>query len=136
MNVVVDHRYSRTHDVHSGVLQGSVLGPLLFLLYANFLTHNITASTKIFADDLKIYLAIKTDSSHNIIQDMTTCQRDIDCLYRVSSSWGLMMNVAKCAVVRFSRRTVDWSSLPVAGYNLHGLPIPIKESAVDFGCIG
>ena len=107
MNVVVDHQYSQTHVVHSGVPQGSVLGPLLFLLYVNFLTHDISANTKIFADDLKIYIAIKTDSAFNMMHDMVSCQRDIDCLYRVSSSWGLTMNVAKCAVVRFSRRAVD-----------------------------
>ena len=136
MNVVVDHQYSQTHEVHSGVPQGSVLGPLLFLLYVNFLTHDITANTNIFADDLKIYIAIKTDSPHNIMHDIAICQRDIDCLCRVSSSWGLTMNVDKCAVVRFNRRVVDWPSLPVSGqYNLNGLPIPIKESAVDLGIL-
>ena len=136
MNVVVDHQYSQTYDVHSGVPQGSVLGPLLFLLYANFLTHDITVNTKIFADDLKIYIAIKTDTSHNIMNDMAICQRDIDCLHRVSSSWGLTMNIAKCAVLRFNRRTVDWSALPISGqYKLGGRPIPTKESAVDLGIL-
>ena len=54
MRVVVNHQYSDPYDVKSGVPQGSVLGPLLFLVYVNYLTHNINSPTKIYADDLEL----------------------------------------------------------------------------------
>lgn len=134
MSVIVDHQRSDSYDVHSGVPQGSVLGPLLFLLYINFLTHDIHSSVKIFADDLKMYITVKSDSVNAIIQHMDACQRDINHLHKVASSWGLSMNISKCAVLRFTRRPVDWTALPFSGqYFLNTSPIPIKDSAVDLG---
>lgn len=134
MNVVVDRQLSRPCDVVSGVPQGSVLGPLLFLLYINFLTHNISSRTKIFADDLKLYISVETNSLHAVQFNMASCQRDIDSLHKVASSWGLSMNTNKCVVVKFQRRPMDLSGLPASGiYYLNDTPIPVKDSAMDLG---
>ena len=54
--VIVSGKSSSQHPVSSGVPQGSVLGPILFLVYINHITHSLTCSYKIFADDLKLYL--------------------------------------------------------------------------------
>ena len=48
---------SDTTDVTSGVPQGSVLGPILFLLYVNDINENVQSSIRLFADDSIIYIA-------------------------------------------------------------------------------
>ena len=106
---------SRLCDVVNGVPQGSVLGPLLFLLYINFLMHNISSRTKTFADDLKLYMTIKTNSLNDVWYNMASCQRDIARLHKVALSCGLSMNTNKCVVVKFQRRPMDLSGLPSMG---------------------
>lgn len=92
MNVVVNQQLSRPCDVVSEVIQGSVLGPLLFLLFINFLTHNISSHTKNFANDLKLYILVDTNSVHTVHQNMSSCHRDIDNLYKVAFSCCLSIN--------------------------------------------
>lgn len=59
MCVAVSRCRSSTIQVLSGVPQGSVLGPLLFLIYVNNVPSEISSRCKIFADDLKLYLNIR-----------------------------------------------------------------------------
>ena len=87
MKVIVSHRASEVRNVRSGVPQGSVLGPLLFLFYVNFLTNDIVSSTKIFADDLKLYIKINTANNLDHISNLHTCQTDFNTLAAVSRSW-------------------------------------------------
>ena len=86
IKVIVNHRTSEVRNVCSGVPQGFVLGPLLFLFYVNFLTNDIVSSTKIFADDLKLYIKINTANNLDHISDLHTCQTDINTLAAVSRS--------------------------------------------------
>ena len=59
--VVVDGEVSNWKSVLSGVPQGSVLGPLLFLIYINDLDGNITSNVFKFADDTKVFRKVNTD---------------------------------------------------------------------------
>jgi len=70
----------------SGVLQGSVLGPILFLLYVIDLPNWITCSTRMFMDYTKILNIIKSDS------DCSDLQMDIDVLAQWSNKWLLHFN--------------------------------------------
>ena len=85
---------------------------------------------KIFADDFKIYMATKLSDCVDVATHVLDCQRDIDVLVNVSKSWGLNMNVDKCAVLRFQRGDFDWHQLgilskyyigcsPIRSYNDH-----------------
>ena len=76
--VLCDGVKSRRTEVTSGVPQGTVLGPLLFLLHVNDMPSVIDPGTtmRLFADDALIYRVITT------IQDQVTLQQDLDRLQR------------------------------------------------------
>ena len=82
----------------SGVPQGSVLGPLLFLAYVNDLPSVFNSPCLIYADDLKLWRVIRSAADTQILQ------RDLDVLARWAEIWTLPINVSKCAHMRVSRR--------------------------------
>jgi hypothetical protein len=93
MRVVVNGQWSPWAPVTSGVPQGSVLGPLLFLIYVNDLPDWIRSEMRMFADDTKIW---------NKIADLGDCvklQDDLDSLQRWSDKWLLQLNPEKCKVM-------------------------------------
>ena len=63
--VVLNESYSNWTPVTSGIPQGSVLGPILFTIYINDLPDTLINTTKLFADDTKIYSVIKTMQTSN-----------------------------------------------------------------------
>ena len=91
--VLVNGEHSTSTLVRSGVPQGSVLGPLHFLLYINDLT-NLQFSQKstlsLYADDMLLYKPITSDYSYVEIQ------RDINCLFQWSQENMLSFNITKC----------------------------------------
>ena len=72
--VVLERECSDEDPVSSGVLHGSVLGPILFLLYINDLPDNVQSPVHLFADDTVVYLMI------NSPDDSATLQKDLDQL--------------------------------------------------------
>ena len=77
--------------MRSGVPQGSVLGPLLFLLYVNDLPDILTCKSLLYADDLKIWTA----------SNPSGLQMDVDAVKRWSEDWDLPINNDKCTHVSF-----------------------------------
>ena len=136
MHVTVSGAESGSRDVKSGVPQGSDLGPLLFLVYVNFLPSSITSNCKIFADDLKIYLRIRHGSVHDTALDLSTCQRDINALVAMADSWGLRLNAGKCVVLRFREGVVDWENVgALRRYTLNNLDLQATDSHRDLGVV-
>lgn len=134
MGVIVNHKVSRFHPVVSKVPQGSVLDPLLFLLYINFLNNDVHCPTRIFADDLKLCVQALLSNNETIRDRVETCQRDINTVYQVAKSWGLQMNYTKCAVLHFCQKVIDFSGLEdVAHYSLGNDMLPEKDIALDLG---
>ena len=84
--------------VISGVPQGSVLGPLLFLVYVNDLLDGISSNGKLFADDAKIFRQIHDDRDKEILQE------DLIKLQDWSNKWLLSFNEEKCKVMHVSLR--------------------------------
>ena len=100
-NVVVNGESSQSAQVISGVPQGSVLGPLLFLIYINDLSEvplGNGASTSLYADDVLLYRVI------NISEDFVALQDDIDKINSWSNTNFLALNRAKCKYMIISRR--------------------------------
>ena len=132
MQVSVKGCFSNCRDVHSGVPQGSVVGPLLFLVYINHVCFKLTSKYKIFADDIKIYSCVSGNRSGQCLAAGLSLQNDINLLYHTSKSWGLKINRDKCAVLRFSRRFKD---LVPPHYTLDGSPLPVCQSHCDLGVL-
>ena len=132
MRVSVKGELSSSYPVRSGVPQGSVLGPILFLIFINHIAASLSCHYKIFADDLKIYLRINHACDDHYNQDVRLCQTDISTLQHVASSWGLELNQDKCAVMRFQRKS---SMVPPPQYFIDQAEIPLVQSHPDLGVL-
>ena len=85
----VNGTFSSWTDILSAVPQGSVLGPLLFILFVNDLPDWITNSMRMFADDTKVWCPIRS------LPDSQGLQEDRDNLNKLSDHWLLRFNAAK-----------------------------------------
>ena len=82
--IEVDGEVSNWKSVLSGVPQGSVLGPILFLIYINDLDDDITSKVLKFADDTKVFRKIKSDADRQHLQD------DLNKLIEWSEKWQML----------------------------------------------
>jgi len=122
--VVVEGSLSEWRPVTSGVPQGSILGPLLFLLYINDLPSSATNSTvALFADDSKCFKEIRNTD------DCVKLQYDITSMYNWSTTWRLYFNLSKCKVLRLTR-----SRKPVMySYDMNGTSLELVSRMPDLG---
>ena len=87
--VVMEGSYSNFLHVDSGIPQGTVLGPLLFLCHINDLPLSVDSKIRLFADDCLIYREI------NSIEDKVQLQKDLDSLQDWPENWGMCFNAQK-----------------------------------------
>lgn len=123
--VTVNNSNSSFVKVASGVPQGTVLGPLLFLIYINDLPTYVSSSVSLFADDCVLYREIL---DHN---DTCILQSDINAINCWSDSWSMKLNTNKCKVMRVSRQSHECPNYflnnahlePVSSYKYLGVHI-------------
>ena len=96
--VSVNGSRSEWAAVTSGVPQGTVLGPLLFVVFVNDLPGEVSSSVKMFADDTKIYRSVSQAS------DVHLLQADLNALSGWSEQWQLPFNREKCKALHLGRR--------------------------------
>ena len=97
MRTVVKGKKSEWKKVTSGVPQGSVLGPIMFLIYVNDMPVGIDSYINMFADDTKIMRKVKT------MEDCNKLQKDLDKIYKWSKEWLMEFNISKSHVMKMGR---------------------------------
>ncbi len=122
--VSVNNQHSQLLPVSSGVPQGSILGPLLFLIYINDMPLCVKCGIFLFADDTKCCHRIQS------LSDVRSLQSDLDSLSEWSEKWMLPFNVSKCIVLHLRRST---SQPSVNTYSLNKVHIPDKPHHRDLG---
>ena len=125
--VIIDNKFSSFAQVRSGVPQGSILGPLLFVLFINDLCDVLSPGTSVYmyADDTKIWRQIDSEI------DQKTLQFDIDRLYEWSLRNKIKFHPDKCKAIRVSLKHKPYNFM----YNMnnHDLETVINER--DLGVI-
>ena len=126
--VVVGGCASEWSPVTSGVIQGSVLGPLLFVLFVDDLPDLLSTfgvDCLLFADDSKIYKQVHT------VRDCVQLQQAADSLSVWCGAWELQPNVSKCGVL-----TASLKQQPVLfTYNFCGSPLSRLDLVNDLGVL-
>ena len=110
--VVNDGAVSTKQKVISGVPQGTVLGPLLFLLYINDLQTNLQCKTRLFADDCLLYTTII-----NPVSDGQLLQNDLVKLESWQNKWQMEFNPKKCSTICISLK----KDVPLSGQVLDNI---------------
>jgi len=121
--VCLDGVYSSWRHVWSGVPQGSVLGPILFLIFINDLDEQLSGRVLKFTDDTKLF---------DIVDNQTQAQnlqKDIDILGSWAQEWQMKFNVEKCKVVHYGRDNIGYN------YTLYGQPLTALDSEKDLGVV-
>ena len=111
----------------SGVVQGSCIGPLLFVLYINDVVDVIGGKCRcnLYADDLKIYSEIDSQCDENLLQN------SLDALSKWSSDWQLNISTKKCSILNIHQK----STAQPRSYSLADSAVPVCESVKDLGII-
>jgi hypothetical protein len=124
--VVIEHCFSDWCPVISGVPQGSVLGPLLFVLFIDDIGIICSSDVthQLFADDLKLYTSVVSGSISSVSSNL---QESLDKLCVWCNTWQLSVNISKCSVHYLG---INNQRSP---YFFSGSVIPVADVVVDLG---
>ena len=116
---------SRSYKACSGVPQGSILGPLLFILFMNDISIDIDARHLLYADDLKIYAEINTH------YDAMSLQLELDKLLAWCIKNGLNLNINKCKTMTYALK----KNVLMYNYRIGDTTIDRVSSIKDLGVL-
>ena len=108
----------------SGIIQGSGIGPLMFLIFINELIailESYEIKAKLFADDVKLYSAIIKSA------DATNLQAALDSLSKWAKTWQLSLSISKCCVLNIGKSQISYN------FCVDGVSLPDVPSCVDLG---
>ena len=114
---------STAANVKSGVPQGTVLGPLLFLIYINDMANAVTSDISLFADDALLYRNITN------WEEASKLQCDLDSLVQWEQQWSMEFHPQKCKVLRITNKR----KIIAAQYHIHNTDLETVEKAKYLG---
>ena len=104
--------------------QGTILGPLIFILYMDEVNDlNLSSKISLYADDAKIYRNVNNDNQYQLLQD------DLDKFSNFCDEWQLTINANKCELLQMGFNNLGKS------YSLSGETVPSKAEIRDLGII-
>merc|ERR1712055_148575 len=112
--VVIGGTASSMRVVTSGVLQGSILGPILFLNFINDLPLGILSALSLFADDSKLFSRIINGRNMKIVNDL-------NAVLEWANKWKMEFNVSKCKIMHLGHNN------PKNSYSMGGLTLEETE---------
>ena len=98
--VVINGQASTWTNVQAGVPQGSILGPLLFLLYINDIVNQTNSNIRLFADDTSLYIIVESP-----VTAAQTLNSDLQGIHAWSTDWLVKFNPAKTLAMTITRKT-------------------------------
>lgn len=123
-SVCVNNFTSVRFRVTSGVPQGSILGPLLFILFINDVVDVVRHSqVLLYADDIKVFRPIDT------VDDCVKLQQDVDEIVKWATKSELQFNIMKCKAMSFSRK----KDTIMFAYNIDGSALQRVDNFCDLG---
>ena len=116
------HESSEEADVTSGVPQGTVLGPILFLIHINDLPKAVSSSVRLFADDCLLYRRIRTRDDH------TRLQKDLVSLEKWAKENGMSFNAKKCYILSIRNKSSHF-------YQLNNTILVLYSEPISWGVV-
>lgn len=112
--VVLNNKMSPFKHIKAGVPQGSVLGPLLFLIYINDINSVISSPVRLFADDTSIFLPV---DSNNVQQAGRQLNDDLNSIQNWAKQWLVSFSPSKTKTITFSLKKTKKLDHPVLYFN-------------------
>ena len=123
--VRVDDQLSDWINVISGIPQGSVLGPILFVIFINDMPEIVESMCQLFADDAKVFRSVSLRDNHGNLK----LQEDLHKLWNWSEKWQLPFNTGKCKVLHLGHNN------PCHQYKMNGSKLEKVDEEKDLGVI-
>ena len=101
-SVVLDGSTSSAKPISAGVPQGSILGPMLFLMFIDDLASNLVNDLHLFADDSTLHIVIKNANDRSVCKD--SLQQDLNAIEVWATSWCVTFNASKTEDLIISRK--------------------------------
>ena len=129
---MVDGEASTSFPITSGVPQGSILGPTLFILYTNDLEEHLPAGVEmaVYADDTTLHTAITVAENVNHVE--RTLQHAVDAVFDWGNKWCITFEPTKSQCMTITHKRVPWPHSPVT---FAGFPVPEEDSIKLLGVV-
>ena len=121
--VKINKEFTEWLNVTSGVPQGTIIGPVAFLIYINDIINNIKCQCMLYADDCVLYSCV------NNANDAEMLQHDLDRVIKWSHRWSMDFNVNKCKVMHMTKK----NNISFNSYYMNGSKLEVPETEKYLG---